>query len=49
MDILVVGNRILHFQWKPELLGIVQRYFFAPGNTALIPGIPITLPGSAEN
>ena len=27
MDILGVGNRILHFQWRPELLGIVQRYF----------------------
>jgi hypothetical protein len=32
MDILGVGNRILHFQWRPELLGVVQRYFFAPVN-----------------
>jgi len=30
MDILRVGNRILHVQWKLLLLGIVQRYFFAP-------------------
>jgi hypothetical protein len=31
------------------LLGIVQRYFSPLWKTDLIPGMPITIPGSAEN
>ena len=29
---------ILHFQWKIRLLGIVQRYFFAPVENQLDSG-----------
>ena len=29
---------ILHYQWKTRLLGIVQRYFFAPVENQLASG-----------
>jgi hypothetical protein len=34
----VSAIEILHFQWKIRLLGIVQRYFFAPVENQLDSG-----------